>query len=162
MRMYSEKFSKIAWFRIWTYDEVLVVENGYTEVNDDHPNSIAILKTPRKGSFVEVPGVPEVLPGAESVETETIEVETPEGETAETKTIEVEVTETVATEEEMPKPMTFELDESSEEEKGDEQSQAEPPAEETALTAGDVEVLVTKSGSTKPGSRRRTGAKRKK
>jgi len=155
MRMYSEKFSKIAWFQIWTYDEVVTVEKGYAKVT--HPNSIIALKTPRKGSFVEVPEVPEVLPDAENTEvetaeTETIEVETAETETAEVETIEVETIEVETAEGETPSPMTFELDESPEE-KSDDQSQAEPPTEETALTVEDVEVLVTRSG--RPGRKKR-------
>ncbi len=51
MRMYSEKYRQIAEFKLWTYDEVCIVRFGYTVAG--HPNTISVLKTPRKGSFIE-------------------------------------------------------------------------------------------------------------
>lgn len=55
MRLFSERYSKIPQFQLWTYDEVIEVRNGFANVTAQ--NSISLLKTRRYG-FIEVPEVP--------------------------------------------------------------------------------------------------------
>jgi hypothetical protein len=51
MKLYSERYKDIERFQLWTYAEVKIVENGYTESDDQ--NTITILQS-RKWGFVEV------------------------------------------------------------------------------------------------------------
>lgn len=76
MKLFSERYKNLASFQLWTYDEVKIVEHGFTE--SENQNTINILKS-RKWGFAEVEEIAEKAPvkavGDEEAGVEAEEVE---------------------------------------------------------------------------------------